>query len=579
MIAFSQSLRVRNGARARRRLWTASCVAALALATSADEAPVVLQAMQAELSRSMETLGSEEVPPYYLSYEVTEMHRVGASASFGAVTSSGESRWRGLDVDLRVGDHALDNTREIRGDRSFMPFFFASLASVPVEDRADAIRSVLWRETDRQYKSALEQFTNVLTNVQVKVEAEDQAHDFAHEAPRQAIEEVVPIDVDRADWDARVARYSAPFATYGEILDASAQLSAFTETRWFANSDGAAIQAAETIYRLFIAASTKADDGMVLPLYLDYGSFTPEDLPDDDTVAADVAEMIDTLLALRGAPVVEPYTGPAILSGTASGVFFHEILGHRVEGHRQKYEDEGQTFKEMLNEQVLPTNFSVFFDPTQKRLGSFDLVGSYRYDNQGVAARRVAVIDNGVLRNFLMSRMPIEGFPKSNGHGRKQIGFKPVARQSNLIVHVEDPLTEDELTKALIEAIKAEGKPFGLRFEAIQGGFTMTGRTLPNSFNVMPLLVYRVYPDGREEIVRGVDLIGTPLTTFSRIVAGDDQIAVFNGTCGAESGGVPVSAASPAILVSEIEVQKKSKSQDRPPLLPAPIAKMPHERV
>ena len=546
----------------------------------ASETPAVLRAMQAELGRSMNALAGEEVPPYFLSYEITEMRNVGTSASFGALTASGDNRRRGLDVDLRVGDYALDNTRELRGARSnFPPPFWISLVAVPVEDDVDAIRSVLWRETDRQYKRALEQFTNVKTNVQVKVEAEDQAGDFSREPGHQAIEEATPIDVDRADWEAKVERYSQPFSAYGEILSASARLSAFTETRWFVNSDGAAIQTAETIYRLFISASTKAEDGMELPLYRDYGSFTVGGLPDDETVARDVAAMIETLLALREAPVVEPYTGPAILSGTASGVFFHEILGHRVEGHRQKLEDEGQTFKTMRNERVLPENFSVFFDPTQKRLASFDLVGSYRYDNQGVAGRRVAVIDKGVLRNFLMSRMPIDGFPNSNGHGRKQMGFKPVARQSNLIVHVENPLTSDELKARLLAAIKAEGKAFGLRFVEIQGGFTITGRTIPNSFNVTPLLVYRVYPDGREELVRGVDLIGTPLTTFSRIVAADDQIAVFNGTCGAESGGVPVAAASPGILVSQIEVQKKSKSQERAPLLPAPIGGQTHERI
>ncbi len=553
--------------------------ALLALDLHASETPVVLQAMQAELERSMGALAGEEVPPYFLSYEITELRNVGVSASFGALTSSGDRRSRGLDVDLRVGDYKLDNTRQIRGARNTFPRSLWHLVAVPVEDDVDAVRSVLWRETDRQYKRALEQFTHVQTNVQVKVEAEDRAGDFSREQGHQAIEDAEPINVDRADWEAKVGLYSEPFSAYGEILGASARLSAFTETRWFVNSDGAAIQTAETIYRLFISASTKAEDGMELPLYRDYGSFTLDGLPDDETVARDVATMIDTLLALREAPVVEPYTGPAILSGTASGVFFHEILGHRVEGHRQKLEDEGQTFKKMRNERVLPESFSVFFDPTQKRLGSFDLVGSYRYDNQGVAGRRVAVIDKGVLRNFLMSRTPIDGFPSSNGHGRKQMGFKPVARQSNLIVHVENPLTSHELKARLIAAIEAEGKPFGLRFAEIQGGFTITGRTIPNSFNVTPLLVYRIYPDGREELVRGVDLIGTPLTTFSRIVAGDDQIAVFNGTCGAESGGVPVAAASPAILVSQIEVQKKSKSQERPPLLPAPIGGQTHDRI
>ncbi len=337
------------------------------------------------------------------------------------------------------------------------------------------------------------------------------------------------------------------------------------------NSEGSEIQTSETRYRLFVSAMTKADDGMELPLYKSYSSFTPEGLPADEAVERDIRKMIEILLALREAPLVEPYTGPAILSGEASGVFFHEVLGHRLEGHRLKDVDDSHTFREQLNQKVLPETFSVHFDPTVRTYGPSDLVGSYRYDNQGIQARRVTAIDKGILKSFLMSRSPVEGFPNSNGHGRKQAGRKPVARQSNLIVEVADPLTPEELKARFVQAIEAADKPFGLRIEEIQGGFTMTGRFFPNSFNVTPLLVYRVYPDGREELVRGVDLIGTPLTAFSRVVAADDQIGVFNGFCGAESGSVPVSAAAPSILVAQIEVQKKEKSQDRPPILPAPV--------
>ena len=539
-----------------------------AVASNADGS--VLKAMKAELDRSMEVLGEEPVPPYFLSYEITETNGMSAGAQFGALVFSNSSRGRVLDIDLRVGDYGLDNTRPLRGQGSFS-FFGTDMVVAPVEDDADAIRALLWHETDKRYKRALEELTTVKTDVQVTVEAEDKAGDFSREEPSKGMETARPIEVDLADWEKRVQHYTAPFARYGDFYEARASFSANVETRWFVNSDGSEIQTSETLYRLFISASTKADDGMVLPLYKSYIALTPESLPDDETVARDVANMVETLLALREAPLVEPYTGPAILSGEASGVFFHEILGHRLEGHRQKLEDEGQTFKKLLNERVLPANFSVHFDPTMTRHGGTDLVGTYRFDNQGIPARRVTVIDKGILKAFLLSRRPIDGFPKSNGHGRKQAGFKPVARQSNLVVEVADPLTADELKAALLAAIKAEGKPFGLRFAAIQGGFTTTGRFMPNSFNVTPLVVYRVYPDGSEELVRGVDLIGTPLTTFSKVAAGDDQISVFNGTCGAESGGVPVSAASPSILVSQIEVQKKDKSQDRPPLLPAPL--------
>ena len=170
-----------------------------------------------------------------------------------------------------------------------------------------------------------------------------------------------------------------------------------------------------------------------------------------------------------------------------------------------------------------------------------------------------------------MSRSPINGFPGSNGHGRAQPGFRPVARQSNLLVLNSRPVSRSQLESLLLEQIRAQGKPFGLLVEDIEGGFTLTGRTIPNAFNVLPLVVYRVYPDGRKELVRGEDLIGTPLTVFSKILAADDEAAVFNGICGAESGQVPVSASAPAILVSQIEVQKKAKSQDRAPILPAPV--------
>ena len=544
------------------------CGIALAAAPIAGQS-TVLEAMKAELERSMAVLGEQEVPPYFLSYEITESQNVSVSGSFGALTGSGEGRGRLLDIDLRVGGYDLDNTRPIRDSRSFSLRDF-SQTRVPVDDDPDAIRGILWSETDKQYKRALEQLTQVKTNVQVKVETEDQSDDFSREAASTAVDEPQAIDVDRGDWERKVRTYTAPFADHGVFTQGSASFQASTETRWFTNSEGSQIQTSETRYRLFVAATTKADDGMVLPLYKSYISFTLGGLPDDETVERDVRKLIDTLLALREAPLVQPYTGPAILSGEASGVFFHEILGHRLEGHRLKEVDDSHTFRDQLNQRVLPDSFSVHFDPTMRTYGPSDLAGSYRYDNQGVMARRVTVIDKGILKDFLMSRSPVDGFPNSNGHGRKQPGSRPVARQSNLIVEVADPLTSEELKARFVAAIEAEGKPFGLRFNEIEGGFTFTGRSMPNSFNVTPILVYRVYPDGREELVRGVDLIGTPLTTFSRVVAADDRIDVFNGYCGAESGMVPVSAASPSILVSQIEVQKKSKSQDRPPLLPAP---------
>lgn len=536
----------------------------------------VLQAMKEERDRSLRILQSQPTPPYFLSYEITEDDVVSVTGSFGNIVMSSADRRRQLDIDLRVGDYALDNTRTIRG--SFPGFgFFDRFSFIPIsiEDDPDAIRSILWYHTDAKYKRAVEQLTTVKTNVQVKIEQEDKSADFSREVPEKYLEPPVPLRADRRLWEEKVRKYTAPFARYSDIYEAQATFLGDVETRWLVTSEGTETQVSQAFYRLTISAFTKADDGMELPRYESFFAFTPEGLPADETVLRAVEKMIQDLHALKKAPIVDPYTGPAILSGRASAVFFHEVMGHRIEGHRQKEEEEGQTFKKKLNEQVLPTAFSVYSDPTIRRLGQADLAGAYRYDNQGVKARRLTVVEHGILRNFLMSRSPIEASPTSNGHGRKQQGFPVVARQSNLLVEVSQPVPAAELKKMLIEAIQKENKPFGLYFDDIQGGFTITQRTIPNAFNVLPVMVYRIYPDGREELVRGVDLIGTPLIALSKVAAGDDQVEVFNGVCGAESGAVTVAAASPAVLITQIEVQKKEKSQERPPILPPPFEVAP----
>ena len=530
----------------------------------------VLTAAKAELARSMQQFAKQPEPPYFLSYEITHSRTVSIDGSFGTLTRSDESVSRLLDIDLRVGSYDLDNTHPIRGDFPFFGFGRSQRVSLPIEDDAMALRSVIWYHTDRQFKRAVEDLAKARTNVQVKIEAEDQSPDFSKEEPVELVQPIAELKVDVTTWEKKIRRFTAPFADHDDIYDARASFTATVETRWLVNSEGSTIQTSNTLCRLIISAYSKAEDGMELPRHESFVAFTPAQLPDDGVVLAAMDRMIQDLLALRQAPIVDPYIGPAILSGRASGVFFHEVFGHRIEGHRQKSEDEGQTFKKKIGEKLLPETFSVYFDPTLQRHAETDLVGFYLCDNQAVKARRVPVIENGIFKSFLMSRAPIEGFSRSNGHGRKHAGYAAAARQSNLFVTTSQPLSPEGLKQELLQRIRSEGKPFGLIFEDIQGGFTITGRMIPNAFNVLPIMVYRIFPDGRQELVRGVDLIGTPLQAFSNIALADDQPSVFNGTCGAESGPVPVSAVSPSILVAEIEVQKKVKSQERPPILPAP---------
>ena len=324
--------------------------------------------------------------------------------------------------------------------------------------------------------------------------------------------------------------------------------------------------------RLVIQAETRADDGMSLMRVETFQAETLAQLPPPSEIAVHTEKMATDLKALRDAPLAEPFDGPALLSGRASAVFFHEVLGHRLEGHRQRGEEEGQTFTKKVGQSILPGFLSVSDDPTRRSLDGIPLSGYYEFDDEGIPAKKVDVIQNGVLKNFLMSRLPITNFANSNGHGRAQVGLMPTGRQGNLIVSSAKTVKDSELRQKLKDEIKKQGKPYGLYFEDIQGGFTLTQRSQPQAFQVLPVLVWRVYPDDRpDQLVRGVDIVGTPLAAMQRILVTGDTAAVFNGVCGAESGSVPVSAVAPAILFSEIEVQKRAHSLERPrPILPPP---------
>jgi predicted Zn-dependent protease len=448
------------------------------------------------------------------------------------------------------------------------------MTDLPSTDEPIAIKQVLWNATHEAYQQAVAKLAKVKANVAVKVEEEDKSSDYTLENAKNYIEPPLnPEDFkyDVAAWEKRVNNYSAKFLKDSAIYSGSSNAYFQLTRKYFISSDGDKIVQNIPNARVYISGTVKAKDGMEMPLYESYFAFKPENLPSDDIMTKDASALVNHLIALKTAPVAEPYSGPALLTGRAAGVFFHEIFGHRVEGQRMKNENDAQTFKKKINEVVLPTALSVYCDPQLKNYADQDLNGYYEYDDQGSKGERVNIVQNGILKEFLMSRTPITGFSKSNGHGRAQMGRQPVTRQSNLVVETSDPKTYDQLRAALIKLAKEQNKPYGYLFDDVVGGFTMTGRFIPNAFNVTPVLVYRVYTDGRpDEIVRGVDMIGTPLSMFSQIDQAGGKTEIFNGTCGAESGGVSVSSACPMLLVKTVETQKKSKSQERSIILPRP---------
>ncbi|MDP4207387.1 MAG: metallopeptidase TldD-related protein [Bacteroidota bacterium] len=534
----------------------------------------LLDILQEEVNREFAVLKTQETPAYYIAYRVDESYGYNILAHFGALTYSDEGKSKILTVTVRVGSPKLDNFHELRDVSSGMSSYYFSQLNLPDEIDPLAIKNALWKATSDAYQEAVSKISKVKANVSIKVEEEDKTPDFTMDAPNKYEEQPIKpesVKFNVAEWEKRIKKYSSEFLKDSAIFYGYSGVSYRVLRKYYVSSAGDRIVQNNPSSNFYVQGIIKADDGMEMPLYKSFCAYFPDKLPSDKEMMLSTQKVVKNLIALKTAPVAEPFSGPALLSAEASGVFFHEIFGHRVEGQRMKSEDDAQTFKKKVGELVLPKSMTVYFDPLQTSYEGIDLNGYYKYDDQGSKAEKVNIIENGILKNFLMSRTPIRDFPRSNGHGRAQAGMQPVTRQSNLVVETSDFKSTKEIRDELIRLAKEQNRPYGYLFQDVVGGFTTTGRYMPSAFNVMPTLVYRVYTDGRpDEIVRGVDLIGTPLAMFSQIDMAGGEKGVFNGTCGAESGGVPVSGCSPMILVKVIETQKKSKSQERPYILSRP---------
>jgi predicted Zn-dependent protease len=536
----------------------------------------VLLAMRAELSRAQAAFSKlEGNKPYYFGYRVTEVDTLEIAATRGALELSSRDRQRVLDLEMRVGDHTFDNYhwrhRSAPGMAGTRMSKLWGMA-LPVDDDVDAITVALWTATDRAYKDATASYDRAKAQKQLAAKSDDDTADFSKEQSVQAIEPTATLTIDQAAWESRLRKISDAFTKHEHLHGSEVRLVAAAENRYIVTNEGSDVQSGRGHARLILSATTKADDGMDLQHadIIDVSDLSK--MPDDAALVARVDVLAGQLAALRNAPVAEPFTGPAILEGRAAAVYFHEVFGHRVEGHRQEDENEGQTFADKVGTSVMPAFIDVYDDPTIGSLDGIDLNGHYRHDDEGLPAQRATLVDGGKLVGFLMSRTPAKKFDRSNGHGRAQAGADVVARQGNLIVAPREGIPKAALDDKLVELVREQGAPYGLRFVDIGGGVTNTSRYMAQAFQVNPVLVYRVFPDGKEELVRGVTLEGTPLSSLGKIVAAGDRYEVFNGYCGAESGWIPVSGASPPLLLSQIEVARAPAEQDRPPLLPPPGA-------
>ncbi len=534
----------------------------------------LLQVLETELNREVAGFATAAQPPYFIAYTVSDLWIGQVESAFGSLMKSDTNRNRILTADVRVGDYAFDDTHPMDQEDDFdnmFGMFRRGMTELPIDNKPEAIQHTLWKQTQSAYETSLE---NYKSKRSLQKPTPNPVGDFSKETPSVSVDPALPEFsslFDQGMWNARMRKLSAPFNDSPYMVDGTASIEVGMERRYIVSSEGTRIAQNRTYAYLTIRGSMRAADADIVPLHLSYFAFDPKGLPSDEVVLKDIAILIGKLNKLRVAPVAEPYTGPAILHARAAGVFFHEIFGHRVEGHRLKDKTDGQTFKGKINEQVLPTSLSVVFDPTLSQYNGVELNGHYRFDDEGVKGQRVKVVNRGVLETFLMSRTPIENFTKSNGHGRAAYGASPVSRQSNLIIENEKAVAMPELRKMPIAECKKQKRKYGYLFMDVVGGFTNTQRYMPNAFNIFPTEVYRIHVDGRpDELVRGVDLIGTPLSMFAEIEAADGVAETFTGFCGAESGNVPVTAISPSLFVKRIETQKKTTTHVEESLMKRP---------
>ncbi len=550
--------------------------AAIAAKPPADVREDLLDAMVVELQRNRDQLKlNDNKPPYFLSYQLKDYDQTEITARYGALFVDQSWRDRKLFVDARVGSYAYDSSISDELDFSFSMKgnSYITRKNAPFDDHPAALRTALWLITDEKYKLALFNFLKKKGDDVYTVEDPKRAPSFSKEAPTVHLGAKIPFEVTRDRWRKLTRELSGVVAANKEIFDSEVRFTADKVVRYFVSTEGTRIVTEELMFGFHVSGFTRATDGQLLESSRNFYAPLESQLPDDEKLRAAAATMVSELLALRSAPAIDPYTGPALLEPDAAGVLFHEAIGHRLEGERQDGDAEGKTFRGQVGKQVLPSFLSIYDDPTLRARGAVQLNGFYLFDEEGVRGQRVPLVENGILRNYLLSRRPVEGFSQSNGHGRSQGNRKPVARMANLVVESKKAVSDAELKKMLIAEAKRQGKPYGLIIRDIAGGNTNTSTYGYQAFKGIPRMVYRVdVRDGKESLVRGVEIVGTPLSSINRVMATGTTSGVFNGYCGAESGMVPVSAVAPATLLQEIELQRALEGKDRPPLLPSPSA-------
>jgi predicted Zn-dependent protease len=566
------------------------------LSIPADE--TLLRAMRDELQRSKQlAVVAGQDAPYFFSYTLTDAETLRISASMGAVVSVSRSRFRSPETDVRVGSYDFDNTGHI-----FSGIYSGSRydGNWPLDDDYTNFRSELWLSTDRAFKAAVESMARKRASLNNSAASTEPLPDFAKVTPVVSIGKVSRPKVDDDAWTARTARLAAIFNSYKEIWSSGLELQLIQGPTTLMNSEGTAVRYNDDMYWMYAKAEGQAPDGMLLHDAVSIQSLELDKFPSEAEMRKSLTEVGDNVRALVRAPQGESYSGPVLLEPRAAAQLLAQLVGDNLRVPRRPLSDPGRNvpfapseFESRLGARVLPDSFDVTDDATQTTFNGKPLAGFYPFDMEGVPPKPVSVVEKGVLKNFLTTRQPLRGFPASNGHARLPGNYGTYsAGIGNLFVKSSETAPLADLKKRLIELTQTRGKPYGMLVRKLDYPYSATTSELQSLAQASaqsggsarpvspPLLIYRVYPDGREELVRGLRFRGLTTRTLREILAASSETDMFDfvnvaaplAILGAGGYLAPASVISPGLLFDELELEPPQDQLPKPPTVPPPNA-------
>jgi len=531
----------------------ASIDASLMAAYKAANGDVLLEALLTELSRSKAQLRMDQVKtPYYIEYRVNDVDDFNAEAAFGAIRESDRSHLRVLRVVVRVGDYKQD---------SFYGQGTGSASILSLDNDPIALRRQIWLLTDEAYKNAADAYAEKLAALKQFSDDANPVEDFARAPVVSDVGETVALKMDQNQWDKTLEDVTELYRQYPEIqtVDASARFTAVNE--YFVNSEGTIVRHGRTAATVTLSGLTQASDGMRLGRSPFWTEERPEQLPSRDELLKESKKMLETLKALQQAPIVdESYRGPVLFAPDAANDVMAGLIGGNVLGRKPQPGRPNRTtgaFATSYRTRVLPKFVTAVDDPTMKTFEGKNLVGSYEVDSEGVKAQPVAVVNAGMLTNYLVGRQPLRDFPTSNGHGRSTPGGSPQPSLGVLLFTSSEPQTPKELNDKLKQMASEEGQPYGYRVDTLGPGNA-------------PRLLYRVYVnDGHEELVRGAVFNELDVRSLRNDLAamGNDPLVSNRST------GLPETIICPSLLFDELEVKRADTTKEKLPEYPAPELK------